>query len=139
MSELPLLDSQPQYDVSIARDVMVAMRDGVRLATDIYFPARNGEPVDARMPSLLHRTPYDKSAAEETLAYGRYFAQRGYVAVIQDCRGTFASEGDVDFLLPEAEDGFDTLAWIDRQPWSNGEVGSWGCSSPSDANVPRQS
>ena len=129
---MPFLDSrpasQPEYDVSIARDVMVAMRDGVRLATDIYFPARNGDPVDARMPALLHRTPYDKSVAEETLAYCRYFARRGYVAVIQDCRGTFASEGDVDFLMPEAEDGFDTLAWIDRQPWSNGKVGSWGCS-----------
>ncbi len=107
---------------------MVAMRDGVRLATDIYFPARNGEPVDARMPAVLHRTPYDKTVAEESLGYCRYFAQRGYVAVIQDCRGTFASGGDVDFLLPEAEDGFDTLEWIDRQPWSNGKVGSWGCS-----------
>ena len=125
---MPSSESQPEYDVTIARDVMVAMRDGVRLATDIYFPSRNGEPVDTRMPALLHRTPYDKSVTEETLAYCRYFAQRGYVAVIQDCRGTFASEGDVDFLFPEAEDGFDTLEWIDRQPWSNGKVGSWGCS-----------
>ncbi len=113
---MPSSESQPKYEVTIARDVMVAMRDGVRLATDIYFPASNGEPIDARMPSLLHRTPYDKSVTEETLAYCRYFAQRGYVAVIQDCRGTFASEGDVDFLFPEAEDGFDTLGWIDRQP-----------------------
>jgi predicted acyl esterase len=50
------------------------------------------------------------------------------VAIIQDCRGTTHSEGDVDFLIPEAEDGYDTLQWIDRQPWSNGKVGSWGTS-----------
>ena len=57
----------------------------------------------------------------------RFFAQRGYVSVYQDCRGTFQSEGDVNFLIPEAEDGYDTLQWIDRAaPWSNGRVGFVG-------------
>lgn len=120
--------SQPQHDVDVTRDVMVPMRDGIRLATDIYFPAERGTPLPGRHPAIIHRTPYDKSAVEQTLGYCRWFAARGYIAVIQDCRGTFRSEGDVGFLVPEAEDGFDTLGWIDRQPWSNGKVGSWGTS-----------
>ena len=115
-------------DVVIERDVMVEMRDGVRLATDLYFPARDGQPVPGKFPTVFHRTPYDKSDVERNSNYGRFFAQRGYVAVYQDCRGTFQSEGDVNFLLPEAEDGYDALQWIDQQPWSNGKVGSWGTS-----------
>ncbi len=116
------------YDVTTERDVMVEMRDGVRLATDLYFPARDGEPLPGTLPAVFHRTPYDKSGVERNCGYGCFFAQRGYVAVYQDCRGTFQSEGDVNFLLPEAEDGYDALQWIDRQPWSNGKVGSWGTS-----------
>jgi uncharacterized protein len=73
---------------------------------------------------LLARTPYDKRWAE--VAWAAYFASHGYIALVQDCRGTFASEGTLDLLVNEAHDGADTLAWIDRQPWSNGEVGTWG-------------
>ena len=120
--------SQPIHDVVVTTDVMVPVRDRVRLATDVYFPAEDDTPVPGRHPVLLHRTPYDKSEVERTLGYCRWFARRGYVAVIQDCRGTFGSEGDVNFLIPEAEDGFDTLEWLDRQPWSNGMVGTWGTS-----------
>ncbi|MEE3260073.1 MAG: CocE/NonD family hydrolase [Candidatus Latescibacterota bacterium] len=116
------------YDVVVVEDVMVAMRDGVRLATDLYFPARDGVRVGKKLPAVFHRTPYDKSDVERNGGYGRFFAQRGYVAVYQDCRGTFRSEGDVDFLVPEAEDGYDALMWIDEQPWSDGKVGSWGTS-----------
>ena len=101
------------YDLVIERDVMVEMRDGVRLATDLYFPARDGLPLPGKFPAVFHRTPYDKSDVERNGNYGRFFAQRGYVAVYQDCRGTFQSEGDVNFLLPEAEDGLRRLA-VDR-------------------------
>ena len=120
--------SNPRYEVSVARNVMVAMRDGVHLSTDIYFPAIKGKPVDGSHPVVFHRTPYNKTIDEESLGYCNYFASRGYVAVIQDCRGTFESEGDQEFLVPEAEDGFDTMEWISNQSWSNGKVGSWGCS-----------
>jgi putative CocE/NonD family hydrolase len=120
--------SKPKYDVSVVRDVMVAMRDGVHLSTDIYFPALKGKPIDGAHPVVFHRTPYDKTIGEESLGYCNYFASRGYVAVIQDCRGTFESEGEQEFLIPEAEDGFDTMEWISNQSWSNGKVGSWGCS-----------
>jgi putative CocE/NonD family hydrolase len=115
-------------DVVVEKDVMVAMRDGVRLATDLYFPARDGEKAEGKFPALLHRTPYDKSDVERSGGYGRFFARRGYVVVYQDCRGTFESEGEVDFLVPEAEDGYDALQWIDQQPWTDGQVGSWGTS-----------
>ena len=116
------------YEVVVQRDVIVIARDGVRLATDLYFPARDGAALPGRWPALLHRTPYDKVQVERNLGYADYFARRGYVGIIQDCRGTFASEGEVAFLEPEAEDGADTMAWIEEQPWSDGKVGTWGAS-----------
>ena len=119
---------QPKFDVVVTRNQMVAMRDGVKLATDIYRPARNGEPIAEKLPVLLHRTPYHKEEVEAVLSNNRWFAEHGYISVTQDCRGCYQSEGDVNFLFPEAEDGFDTLQWIDQQPWSNGRVGSWGTS-----------
>ena len=119
---------EPLYDLVVERNVMVPMRDGVKLATDIYFPAENGQPLAGRHPAVLHRTPYNKDEVEETWGYSGFFARHGYIAVIQDGRGTYASEGEVDFLVPEAEDGYDALGWIDQQPWSNGKVGTWGTS-----------
>ncbi len=120
--------SDTHQDVIVERDIMVPMRDGIRLATHVYFPAENGKPLPGQHPAVFHRTPYRKEDTEESLGFCHFFAQHGYIAIIQDCRGTFNSEGDVNFLIPEAEDGFDTLAWIDQQPWSNGKVGSWGTS-----------
>ncbi len=120
--------SNGQYEVVVQRNVMVAMRDGVELATDLYFPARGGQALDGPLPVLLLRTPYNKDEVEATLGANHWFAERGYLCVIQDCRGCYQSGGDVNFLFPEAEDGFDTLAWIDQQAWSNGRVGSWGTS-----------
>jgi len=120
--------SVPEFDVVVTENVMVRMRDGTRLATDIYRPAHGGRPLDGPLPVVFHRTPYNKTLGEAGLGYDRWFAERGYVAVDQDCRGCFNSEGDVNFLFPETEDGFDTLEWIAAQPWSNGSVGSWGCS-----------
>lgn len=120
--------SRPEFDVHLTANVMVPMRDGVRLATDVYRPARDGQPLPGRWPVLLHRTPYNKSEQEAPLRQSRWFASLGYVVVNQDCRGCFRSEGEVNFLLPEAEDGYDTLAWIARQEWASGGVGSFGTS-----------
>jgi putative CocE/NonD family hydrolase len=100
------------------------MRDGTRLAADVFLPARDGGPIDGRLPTLLLRTPYDRRVFER--GWGRYFASHGFVTVAQDCRGTFGSEGSFRPFIDEAEDGSDTLAWIDRQPWSDGRVGMWG-------------
>jgi len=120
--------SRPEFDVHLTENMPVTMRDGVRLATDIYRPARNGRPVDDPRPVLLHRTPYDKTETEAAFGECRYFAARGYVVITQDCRGCFQSEGEVNFLIPEAEDGADTVAWIRGQEWANGLVGSFGTS-----------
>lgn len=103
------------------------MRDGIRLATDVFRPTENDAVVEERRPVILMRTPYNKTARERRSGYCQFFAEHGYVSVSQDCRGCYRSEGDVDFLLPEAEDGFDTLMWIKQQPWA-GMVGSWGTS-----------
>ena len=119
---------QPGYDVDVEENVMVAMRDGVRLATDIYWPVRDGRRLEGRLPVLLHRTPYDKTDEESEDGDNRWFAERGYVAVNQDCRGCYRSEGKLRLFLPEAEDGYDTLAWIKQQPWAGERVGSWGTS-----------
>lgn len=116
------------YEVNVASNVMVEARDGAKLATDIYFPARNGRRVTGKLPALLHRTPYNKVEVEAAVGYSRYFASHGYVSIIQDCRGCYRSEGDVNFLFPEAEDGYDTMQWIDSQPWTDGQVGTWGTS-----------
>ena len=120
--------SEPEFDVHLTENIPVVMRDGVRLATDVYHPARGGRPLTDPRPVLLHRTPYDKTETETSLGECRWFAARGYVVVNQDCRGCFRSEGDVNFLVPEAEDGADTIAWIRKQEWSNGTVGTWGTS-----------
>ena len=86
----PLL-SAPTHEVTVERDVPVAMRDGVALATDVYRPAD----VD-RAPVILARTPYSKAVLE---LYARYYARRGYVFAAQDCRGCFASPGAFEPFL----------------------------------------
>ena len=122
--------TRPEFalDVVVEENVMVPMRDGVRLATDVYRPARGGAPLEGRFPVLLYRTPYDKGLREAGGNSSRRFAARGFVAVAQDCRGCYRSEGEVNFLIPEAEDGYDTLEWIKQRPWAGPEVGSWGTS-----------
>lgn len=111
--------------VRVEHDLMVPMRDGVRLATDVYHPA---PAAGAPPPVLLYRTPYGKDEMAANWGYARYFAERGYTVVQQDVRGCHASEGVTDFLRPEADDGLDTLRWIAAQTWGNADVGSWGTS-----------
>lgn len=104
-------------------NVAVPMRDGVALATDLYFPARSGVKQDGRFPVILSRTPYGKSRGDAAL-----YTSRGYVVVVQDTRGRYASEGAWTFLTDDANDGYDTAAWIVKQPWSNGLIGTMGTS-----------
>jgi uncharacterized protein len=115
-------------DVQITRDVMTRMRDGIELACDIYRPAHGGVAMQRPQPVVLNRTPYNKLELDDGPSWPRLFASHGYVAVVQDCRGCYASEGEVDFLWPEAEDGYDTLRWITEQAWCDGRVAMWGTS-----------
>ena len=77
----------------VERNVMVPMRDGVLLATDVYRPAANGLAVTERLPLILTRTPYGKHR-ESTVATAEHLARHAYVAVVQDMRGRYASEGE---------------------------------------------
>ena len=77
------------------------------------------------LPTILERTPYNTSAPGQ-VTKGKYFARRGYVCVIQDVRGRFESEGEWYAFAREAPDGFDTVEWIAKQPWSDGKVGTLG-------------
>ena len=120
--------SQPEYDVVASCNLMVPMRDGVRLATDIYLPARGSEPLPGPFPTLLVRTPYDKSSTGNMRPKGEYFARRGYVVALQDVRGRYASEGTFYFLVQEAEDGYDTVGWLATQSWCDGRIGTFGTS-----------
>jgi putative CocE/NonD family hydrolase len=113
------------YDSAAIQTIMLPMRDGTRLATDIYRPARAGEPVDGKFPVLVTRGPYNKSGEKSK---GLFFARHGYVWVAQDCRGFFASEGRPTPFLREGDDGYDTIEWAAAQPWSNGKVATTGAS-----------
>lgn len=116
-----------KYDVIVAKDIMVPMRDGVRLATDIYRPGRGGEAVVGKFPTVLERTPYNKEGALFEFK-ASYFTKRGYVYALQDCRGRYKSEGEFYIYANEAVDGYDAVEWIAEQPWSDGKVGTQGTS-----------
>jgi putative CocE/NonD family hydrolase len=132
--------SKTENEIVVERDVMVAMRDGVRLATDIYRPARNGSAVAEKLPVILERTPYGKlqtsrSEVDAGMATPRlrpdvatWFVEHGYIVVYQDCRGRYASEGEFVKYLSDGEDGYDTMAWLVRQPWCNGKIATMGLS-----------
>lgn len=120
-------------------NVMVPMRDGVKLAVDLYCPAPQEDAV-LRWPCILERTPYDKTGtAQSDLIAGHprplakseianWFASQGFVVAMQDCRGRYRSEGDFTKYASEAEDGYDTVNWLAAQSWSDGRVLTQGLS-----------
>ncbi len=121
----PLPQPGPRHSVVRQQDLRIPMRDGVALAADLYLP----EGVQGRLPVVLIRTPYDKSRVRGSSTDARFFAGQGYAVVVQDVRGRYASEGEFRFSARiERSDGTDTLDWIVAQPWSNGRVGTYGCS-----------
>jgi hypothetical protein len=108
--------SPPQYETIIEYEVKVPMRDGVRLAANIVRPKAPG-----RFPAVISYVPYGKDP-------NPFFAQRGYVTVFAEGRGTGTSEGVMaDYFLEQAsQDGYDLVEWVARQPWCDGNVGLWG-------------
>ena len=115
--------AEGSFKVIRERNVMVPMRDGTRLATDVFRPDAPG-----RFPVLVNRGPYGKDdyvAAPDHSVW--FFPTHGYVVLSQDCRARFESEGDAyNPLFQEVQDGYDTVEWAARQPWSNGRVGTTG-------------
>lgn len=117
------------HGVTVRKDLRVETRDGVGLATDVYRPAApDGTALAEPRPALLVRTPYDKDARKRVENHGEFYARRGYVVAIQDCRGRYASEGEFTLLRGEAEDGADTVAWLADRPYCDGQVGTMGTS-----------
>ena len=121
-----MTDAREAAGIVVETDVPVTMRDGVRLACDIWRPASGGP-----VPALVQRQPYDKRVAQ-TYVYDHpaVYARHGYAVVIEDSRGRYASEGEFYPLRLDAEDGYDTIEWCAAQPWCDGRVGSFGFSIP---------
>src|SRR5512146_1994772 len=109
----------------LQKNVAIPMRDGVVLRADILLPRPNG-----RFPTLVYRTPYDKEEALKTYATFRHAVERGYALVVEDVRGRYASGGEFAAYQNEGRDGYDTIEWAARQPWSNGNIGTFGLSYP---------
>ncbi len=107
------------YDVEVRANVMIPMRDGVKLAAHIFLPKAEG-----KFPVLLSRTPYGKGSTNNGQA--RFFAAHGYVYISQDCRGKGDSQGKWVPFMNEGRDGYDTHRWILAQPWCNGTIGTAG-------------
>jgi putative CocE/NonD family hydrolase len=113
--------SQPQYRVVVEKDVPAATRDGITLYADVYRPAADG-----CFPVLLSRLPYNKNLRPRPGDID-YFVERGYVVIMQDTRGRFASEGDEYYpLIWDMEDGYDAVEWAARLPYADGNVGTMG-------------
>lgn len=122
------------HTVNASYNIMVSMRDGVRLATDVYRPAdENGIPLEGKFPVILGRTSYDKSNPVIWVdPIANFFVPRGYVVLLQDLRGRGESEGTGQYFhtanVLEGKDGYDTIEWAAEQPWCNGKVGMVGAS-----------
>jgi len=117
----------------VDQKVMMPMRDGIRLATDVYRPK-----TDEKVPIIFSRTPYNFNSwvdgKEKTRAYQSAYqaVKRGYAYVIQNERGRYFSEGEWDILGVPLTDGFDAFSWMSDQDWSNGKIGTIGCSSTAE-------
>ena len=106
---------------TVDENVMVPMRDGVQLQADVYLPSGGG-----KFPTLVSRTPYSRQGLG-ALVMADYWTSNGYAVVTQDCRARFGSEGDLYTPhLNEGKDGHDTVQWAAEQPWSTGDVGTFG-------------
>jgi hypothetical protein len=120
------------FDFSVQPNTFIAMRDGVRLATDLHIPKG---PPGTRYPVVLIRTPYGNFPGNYLETPIGVFASHGYVVAVQDKRGKFRSEGVYTVSGGDANDGYDSIDWLSKQPWSNGRVGTYGCSYLGDVQI----
>ena len=128
----PVPPPSPRYELRIEKSVVVPMRDGVELSTDLYFP----KSAESQFPVILIRTPYSKTGLGGRMEQvAALIAGQGYVVAVQDKRGRYESEGRYIIFGGDADDGFDTIEWLGKQTWSNGRVGTYGCSSLGDYQI----
>jgi uncharacterized protein len=120
-ASFPPAEVPPRNDIRVDNRVAIPMRDGVNLYADVY------RPVGAeRYPVLVSRTPYSTERFPAAYEAGVYFSRRGYVYVFQDVRGRHESDGRWEPFFDDEKDGYDTIEWAAKQPWSNGKVGMEG-------------
>lgn len=130
--EKSLLDQLEEVAI-VDQKVMMPMRDGNRLATDIYRPKG-----DAKVPIVFSRTPYnfntygDGELRTRTLQTALDWVKKGYAYIVQNERGRFFSEGEWDILGTPLTDSYDAFDWMSKQAWSNGKIGTLGCSSTAE-------
>ncbi len=128
------IEAELQSIAIVERKLMIPMRDGTRIATDVYRPKDTSK----KYPVIFVRTPYNfnfwdvRNGAPRDLSNELAAVKRGYAFVEMNERGRFFSEGNYDILGPPLTDGVDELAWISKQSWSNGKVGTIGCSSTAE-------
>ena len=128
------IESELHSIAVVDRKVMVPMRDGKRMAADIYRPKDNTK----QYPIIFSRTPYNFNFWDVRLGAPRDMTtildavKRGYAYVVMNERGHFFSEGNYDILGPPTTDGDDAISWMSTQPWSNKKVGTIGCSSTAE-------
>ncbi len=128
------IEAELQSIAIVERKLMIPMRDGKRIATDVYRPKDTSK----KYATIFVRTPYNfnfwdvRNGAPRDLSNELEAVKRGYAFVEMNERGRFFSEGNYDILGPPLTDGVDELAWISKQPWSNGKVGTIGCSSTAE-------
>ena len=117
----------------IDEKVMMPMRDGIRLSTNIYRPKTND-----KVPVIFSRTPYnfnswgDGKERTRALQSALQMVEKGYAYVVQNERGRYFSEGEWDILGVPLTDGYDAFTWLSNQTWSNGKIGTIGCSSTAE-------
>ena len=108
------------HDIRLLHDCRVPMRDGIALSADVYLPLARGP-----FPPVVQWTPYE-STRDRFIAWGAFYAERGYAAVVIDVRGRYESEGAFTAYTRDGDDAFDSLDWVAAREWCNGRVGTWG-------------
>ena len=107
-------------DVRLLHDCRVPLRDGLSLSADVYLPLDRGP-----FPTVVQWTPYE-STRDRFVAWGVFYAERGYAAVVVDVRGRYESDGEFAAYTRDGEDAFDTLEWVAGREWCSGRIGTWG-------------
>jgi len=120
-----------RYAVRPETGIMVKMRDGVRLSTDLFFP----HGATGKLPVILWRTLYAKMGVFHREPLFADLVSQGYVVATQDTRGRGESEGVFEPSVGDRHDGYDTVSWLTRQPWSNQKVGTAGCSTQGEVQL----
>lgn len=124
--------STANYDGVERTSFYIPMRDGVKLAADLYRPTRNGVPASEKLPVIWSHTPYNRRGRTTPM---EALIKHGYNVAVVDFRGVYASYGSNkgynrgEWIDPAKHDAYDVTEWFARQSWSNGNIGMWGCSA----------